>query len=271
MVLVPVHVSDALGAPVTNLNRSNFRISENGVEQKISYFAQEDAPVSIGLLTDASGSMKNKMRKLLQAATAFFKTTNPEDEFFLVEFGDRARLTVPFTKEPSEIFNRMAKLHPQGQTSLLDAIQVGTTHMKKARNAKKALVVLSDGGDNCSRRTVSEIKRTVAESDTTIYAMGIFDREYMIDHPEEEKNGPRLLEELTGHTGGTLHFVEKLDDLPRISDFISRQLRSQYLLGFAPLDAVKDGKYRRLDLAIKSENASILRTEYRRGYIQKDN
>ncbi len=271
MVLVPVHVSDMLGSPVTNLLRSDFRLSEDGVQQKITYFAKEDAPVSVGLLFDSSGSMKNKTRKSLEAATAFFKTANPEDEFFLVEFGDRAKLSVPFTLDSTELFNRIVKMRPQGQTSLLDAIHIALNHMKKARNTRKALVILSDGGDNCSRQTVREIKRMVAESDAIIYAMGIFDREYLIGHPEEEKNGPKLLEDLAQHTGGNLYSIDRLEDLPSITMRISEQLRSQYLLGFAPANNIRNGKYRHLKLDIDNTNAPILRTEYRRGYYSKDN
>ena len=130
------------------MTRDDFRLFEDGVEQRITHFGQDDAPISIGLVFDTSGSMHDKMRKASEAAAAFFKTANAEDEFFLVEFGDRPRLAVPFTVDSREVYRRIAGLRPFGRTSLLDAIHMALAQMKSARNSRKALVIFSDGGAN---------------------------------------------------------------------------------------------------------------------------
>ncbi len=167
----------SLGTPITDLHKEDFKVFEDGVEQPITNFSQEDAPLSIGLLFDISGSMRNKIKKATEAAAAFFKTSNPQDEFFLIEFSDRPKLTVPFTSDPDEVYDRIAHTKPFGRTSLLDAIHMAMGEMKHARNTRKALIIVSDGGDNRSRHTEREIKNAMLESDLQVYAMGIFDPE----------------------------------------------------------------------------------------------
>src|SRR5262249_43986173 len=157
LVLIPVHVTTPLGASVTDLKSEQFRLFEDGIEQKITHFASEDAPISIGMLFDSSGSMRNKMRKSSEAAAAFFRTANAEDEFFLVEFNERPKLLIPFTRDSNEIYNRIVHTKPVGRTSLLDAIHLAMAQMKHARHLRKAIVIFSDGGDNRSRYTEGEI------------------------------------------------------------------------------------------------------------------
>ena len=267
LVLIPAHVTTPLGASVTTLGRESFQLFEDNVEQRITLFAKDDAAVSIGLLFDISGSMRNKMRKSTEAVTELFKTANADDEFFLVEFSDHPKLVVPFTPDSDDIYQRVAHTRPFGRTALLDAIQVGLTEMKRAHNLRKAIVILSDGGDNRSRYTWREIKTAMAESDVQLYAMGIFDREDPKKLSPEERNGPRLLSELAESTGGRLYEVEDINQLPSISARIGRELRNQYLLGYAPVNATRDGKFRhvRLNLSAPPEMPS-LRTFYRRGY-----
>jgi Ca-activated chloride channel homolog len=267
LVLIPVHVTTPLGATVTNLARENFQLFEENTPQTITLFANDDAPMSIGLLFDASGSMKNKKQKVSQAAASFFKTANQEDEFFLVQFNDRAKLVVPFTPDVDELYSRIAGVRPFGRTALLDGIHMGLQHMKKARNLRKALVILSDGGDNWSRHNVREVKNALLESDVQVYAMGIFDPDSASHSAREEREGPILLDNLTGQTGGLLYRVNNIDDLPAISTRISRELRTQYLLGYSPTHPARDGKYRRVQvkLAVPKEMAG-LRAYYRPGY-----
>jgi Ca-activated chloride channel family protein len=267
LVLIPVHVTTPLGATVTNLARENFQLFEENTPQAITLFANDDAPMSIGLLFDASGSMKNKKQKVSQAAASFFKTANQEDEFFLVQFNDRAKLVVPFTPDVDELYSRIAGVRPFGRTALLDGIHMGLQHMKKARNLRKALVILSDGGDNWSRHNVREVKNALLESDVQVYAMGIFDPDSASHSAREEREGPILLDNLTGQTGGLLYRVNNIDDLPAISTRISRELRTQYLLGYSPTHPARDGKYRRVQvkLAVPKEMAG-LRAYYRPGY-----
>jgi len=258
LALIPVHVTTADGTTVTNLARGDFKIFEDGVEQKITSFSKDDAPVSIGLVFDTSGSMTTKMRKSSEAAAAFFKTANADDEFFLVEFNDRPKLTVPFTPDSSLISHRMSRTRPFGRTSLLDAIHLALTQMKNARNLRKALVILSDGGDNRSRFTAHEIKNAMLESDVQLYAMGIFDL--------EEQNGPILLEDLAEQTGGEMFTVNNPEQLQPVSERISRELRNQYLLGYSPTDVERDGKFRRVKVTLNAPELPKLRTYFRHGY-----
>ncbi len=263
LVLVPVHVTNAFGASVTGLERGAFRVFEDRTEQTVSSFFTDDAPVSVGFLFDASGSMRNKMKKSAEAAAAFFRTANAEDEFFLIEFNDRARLTVPFTKQPDEVYEQIAHTHPTGRTTLIDAIHLALTQMKKAIYPRKAIVILSDGGDNWSRHSAREIRAALLEADVQVYAMGIFDAQM---RTAEEKNGPKLLDELTELTGGRHYPVTDLDQLAAISERIGRELRSQYLLGYYSTNAERDGKYRQVTVRLAAPNARDLRTNYRRGY-----
>jgi len=260
---VPVHVTTAVGATVDGLSRDNFRILEDRSEQRISSFGKEDAPVSLGFVFDTSGSMRTKMKKSAEAAAALFRTANPDDEFFLVEFNDRAKLTVPFTRKADDVYQQIARTHPNGRTSLLDALYVALGQMKKARHTRKAIVILSDGGDNWSRHSAREILTALLESDVQVYAMGIFGPDI---RSIEERNGPRLLDELTEITGGRHYPIDDLETLPEISERIGRELRSQYLLGYYPTNESRDGKYRQVVVKLAAPNARDLRTYYRRGY-----
>ncbi len=267
LVLIPVHVTNPLGASVTNLNKDNFHLFEDNVEQTITQFACEDAPLSIGLLFDASGSMRNKMKQSSEAAAAFFRTANPEDEFFLVEFNERPRLAMPFTRDSDEIYKRIVHTRPMGRTSLLDAIHMGLLQMKSAKNLRKAIVIFSDGGDNRSRYTESEIKIAMREGDVQVYAMGIFEPEDTRKRTPEEENGPQLLTELADETGGRHYPVRHLEDLPSVCARIGNELRNQYLIGYAPTSAAQDGKFRQVKVTVSApENMPPLRAHHRLGY-----
>lgn len=269
LVLVPVHVTTPLGATVPDLKKTDFRVFENNVEQAITHFAKDDAPVSIGLLFDASASMRDKLHKSSEAVAAFFKTANPGDEFFLVQFNDRPKLAIPFTFDADELYQQVAHTRTMGRTSLLDAIHLAIQHMKKAANERKALVIVSDGGDNCSRYTVSQIKNALVESEVQLYAMGIFDPEDSPKkRPREEINGPKLLDELADLSGGRHYPVQDMNDLPAISERIGLELRNQYILGYSPSNLERDGKYRAIQLRLNPpEGMPPLRVQYRKGYF----
>jgi Ca-activated chloride channel homolog len=268
LVLIPVHVTTPLGISVTDLSKSNFRVFEDNIEQPVTHFAKDDAPLSIGLVFDASASMRNKLHKSSEAAAAFFKTANREDEFFLIEFNERPHLAIPFTFDSDELYQRIVHTRTAGRTSLLDAIHMAIQQMKKAANTRKAIVIVSDGGDNCSRYSVGQIKGALMESDLQVYAMGIFDLD---DKPKkrapEEVNGPRLLNELAELTGGRHYPINDLDELPRISERIGLELRNQYLLGYSPANMERDGKYRKIKLDIvPPPEMPPLKAQYRQGY-----
>jgi Ca-activated chloride channel homolog len=268
LVTVPARISTIGGTPVTTLQKDNFRLFEDNVEQSIVHFSMDDAPASIGLLFDVSGSMVNKIQKAAEAVGAFFKTANPSDEFFLIKFSDRAKLATPFTPNPDTIYHAVTSSSPFGQTSLLDAIYLATRQMKKAAYANKALVIVSDGGDNWSRHSIREVRTALLESDCQLYAMGIFDWNYLTKHAAEERRGPVLLDELAEQTGGRHFPVEDLNQLPGISAEISRLIRNQYELGYYSSNPARDGKYRRLKLMVKlAEPLERLHADYRRGYF----
>jgi Ca-activated chloride channel homolog len=265
LVLVPVQATSRIGTSITDLTDANFRVFEDGVEQKVTYFAKQDAPLSVGLVFDSSGSMTHKIRKSAEAAAAFFKTANTGDEFFLVEFGERPKLMMPFTPDSDEIYRKIVQSRPFGRTSLIDAIHMALIQMKNARHTRKAIVILSDGGDNRSRLTRREIKSALLESDVQMYAMGIFDRDDPARQTPEEENGPRLLAELAAQTGGRVYPVDNLDDLPSISSTLGNALRNEYLLGYVPSNESRDGKYRQVKVKL-TDGTPNLNVSYRHGY-----
>jgi VWFA-related protein len=264
-VQIPVHVTTPLGASVTNMKPENFRIFEDGVEQKITHFSSEDAPISIGMLFDASGSMRNKIRKSSEAVAAFFKTANADDEFFLIEFNERPKLAVPFTRDSEEVYRKIVHAKPLGRTSLLDAIHLALLQMKTAKHLRKAIVIFSDGGDNRSRYTESEIQAAMREADVQVYAMGIFDPDDVPRKTPEEKNGPKLLDQLAEETGGRHYPVKDLDDLPAVCEKIGAELRYQYMIGYSPSNEDGDGGYRH----VKVQVPDPLRAYYRTGYSNR--
>jgi Ca-activated chloride channel family protein len=265
LALIPVHVTTELGGSVTNLKKENFRIFEDGVEQSISQFASEDAPVSIGLLFDASGSMRNKIRKSADAAAAFFRIANAEDEFFLIEFNEHPKLTVPFTRNSDTIYQHILHTKPLGRTSLLDAIHMALTQMKTAKHLRKAIVIVSDGGDNRSRYTEGEIKSAMREADVQVYAMGIFDPDDQPKRTPEEKNGPKLLGELADETGGRHYPIQNLEELPKVCEQIGNELRNQYVIGYAPSNSDNTG-FRHVKVTVTAPNMPPLHVHHRQGY-----
>ena len=252
LALVNVTVTDPYNRLVTGLETDNFRVFEDNIEQEVVTFSAEDVPISIGVIFDFSGSMSNKVGKAREAALQFFKTANPQDEFFLVSFNERAELTSSFTNSVEDLQSRMMLTAPKGRTALLDAIYLGLSQMRGAHNAKRALLILSDGGDNHSRYNESDIKRLVKEADTQLYAIGIFDPLGYRNRTPEELGGPSLLSEVTEMTGGRVFAVEKLDELPDIASKIGMELRNQYVLGYRPSNKAHDARWRKLKIKLRA-------------------
>jgi len=252
LALVNVTVTDPYNRLVTGLEPDNFRVFEDNIEQEVVNFSAEDVPISIGVIFDYSGSMSNKVGKAREAAVQFFKTANPQDEFFLVSFNERAELTSSFTNSVEDLQSRMMLTAPKGRTALLDAIYLGLSQMRGAHNAKRALLILSDGGDNHSRYNESDIKRLVREADTQLYAIGIFDPLGYRNRSPEELSGPSLLSEVTEMTGGRVFAVEKLDELPDIASKIGMELRNQYVLGYRPSNKAHDARWRKLKIKLRA-------------------
>jgi Ca-activated chloride channel family protein len=267
VVQIPVTVTDPLNRFVTGLEKEHFRLFEDKVEQKLTYFSSEDAPVSVGVVFDTSGSMGSKLQKSRQAVAQLMKTANPEDEFFLVQFNDRPEITVGFTRDSEEIQNRLTFVQSKGRTALLDSIYLAINQMKKASNPRKALCVISDGGDNSSRYTESEIKNLVREADVQIYAIGIFEPVASRGRTAEELAGPGLLNEISEQTGGRSFAVDNLNELPDVAAKIGIELHNQYVLGYAPSNREKDGKYRHVQVKlVQPRGLPPLRAFWRLGY-----
>jgi len=252
LALVNVTVTDPYNRLVTGLDPDNFRVFEDNIEQEVVTFSSEDVPISIGVIFDLSGSMANKIGKAREAAIQFFKTANPQDEFFLVSFNERAELTSAFTNSVEDLQSRMMLTAPKGRTALLDAIYLGLSQMRGARNGKRALLILSDGGDNHSRYNEGDIKRLVKEADTQLYAIGIFDPLGYRNRTPEELNGPSLLSEVTEMTGGRVFAVENLNDLPDIASKIGMELRNQYVLGYRPSNKAHDARWRKIKIKLRA-------------------
>jgi VWFA-related protein len=267
LVLIPVTVTDPLNRFVTGLEQDSFRIYEDKAEQKVVSFGSEDAPLSIGIVFDTSGSMGPKLDKSRQAVTEFFKTANPEDEAFLVVFNDKPELVTPFTHNLEEIQNRLTFTQSKGRTALLDGIYLGLHTMKKAKNPRKALVVISDGGDNSSRYTETEIKNLVKEADVQIYAIGIYEPVQSRGRTPEELAGPGLLTDISEPTGGRHFVVENLNELPDVAAKIGIELRNQYVIGYSPSNQTRDGKYRKVSVKlIQPRGLPPLHAFWRTGY-----
>jgi len=208
-------------------------------------------PISIGVIFDFSGSMSDKIDKARDAAVEFFKTANPQDEFFLVSFNERAELTSAFTNSVDDLQTRLMLTAAKGRTALLDAIYLGLSQMRGAHNAKRALLILSDGGDNHSRYNENDIKRLVREADTQLYAIGLFDPLGIRGRTPEELRGPTLLNEITDLTGGRVFSVEHLSDLPDIATKIGMELRNQYVLGYRPSNHARDARWRKIKVRLR--------------------
>jgi Ca-activated chloride channel family protein len=264
LVLVPVTITDPMNRLVTGLEKENFQLFEGSSAQEIRTFSSEDAPVSLGVIFDSSGSMSSKMDRAKEAVVEFFKTANPQDEFFMITFSDEPETVSEFTNSVDEIQNQLVFAIPKHRTALLDAIYMGVSKMRQAKYAKKALLIISDGGDNHSRYTENEIKSVVKEADVMIYAIGIYDR---YASAMEERLGPQLLSEITELTGGRAFTIDNPNDLADVATKIGVELRNQYVLGYRPTKVVRDGKWRKIKVKLlPPKGLPPLRVYARTGY-----
>jgi Ca-activated chloride channel family protein len=264
LVLVPVTVTDPMNRLVTGLEKDNFQLMEGNTPQEIRTFSSEDAPVSLGVIFDSSGSMSSKMERAKEAVVEFFKTANPQDEFFMITFSDEPDEVTDFTSSVDEIQNKLLFAVPHHRTALLDAIYMGISKMRQAKYAKKALLIISDGGDNHSRYTENEIKSLVKEADVMIYAIGIYDR---YASAIEERLGPELLADITELTGGRAFTIDNPNDLGDVATKIGVELRNQYVLGYHPAKVVRDGKWRKIKVKLlPPKGLPPLRVYARTGY-----
>jgi Ca-activated chloride channel family protein len=264
LVLVPMTVTDPMNRLVTGLERENFAVYDNNSLQIIKSFSTEDAPLTIGIVFDLSGSMSSKFLRARKALTEFLRTSNPQDEFFVVGFNDRPAVIVDYTSDVDDVEARMVMLKPENRTALIDAVYLGIEKLRDAKYDRKALLIISDGGDNRSRYTEGELRKVVRESDVQIYSIGIFDT---YAATTEEQMGPILLTDVCEMTGGRLFKVGDIGDLQDIAERISEELRNQYVIGFRPSDMKLDGNWRKLKVRLlPPPGLPQLTVHFRQGY-----
>jgi VWFA-related protein len=259
-----VSVLGSDGRPVTGLTADNFRVYEDGREEKIKIFQPEDTPGTIGLLIDNSGSMTKKKADVLAAAGAFIDASRPDDEMFVVNFNRRAWLGLPqsmaFTSDGAELRTALAQMRTEGTTALYDAVVLSLNHLKQGSKQRKALVILSDGGDNASQIKLDDALKLAQQSSATIYCIGIYD-------PGQKDRNPGVLRRIAKATGGEAYFPTSLAELHTIWPKIASAIRGQYTLGYLPSNPARDGSFRRVKIVATNKRGKILDVRARQGYI----
>jgi len=264
LVLVPVTITDPQERLVIGLREKNFQVFEGKSRQEIRHFSSEDAPISLGVIFDMSGSMNTKIARAREAVMEFLKAANPQDEFFLIAFADRPEEISDFTTSVEDVQARLLHTFPKGRTALIDAIYLGISKMRQARYRRKALLIISDGGDNHSRYTEGEIKSLVKESDVLIYGVGIYDRYFSTP---EERLGPWLLTDITEITGGRAFTIDNPNVLPAVARAIGIQLRNQYVIGYRPSKSQRNGKWHKIKVKLTAlKGLPPLRIRAKTGY-----
>ena len=248
LVVVNATVTDPQNRFVTGLEQDHFQIWEDRLEQKVEYFSSEDVAASLGIIFDISGSMKDKISTARDAAATFLKTGNPEDEYFLVEFSNRPQLAQDFTSDISRLQNKLIMTPAKGMTAMYDSVYLGLEKVKEGNNPKKALLLITDGEDNRSRYTFSNVKEFVKEQDVQIYAIGIVDD--WNSNLGAGHTGRAMIEELAELTGGTAFFPDSVYELEDICMKIAIELKNQYVIGYKSTNEAKDGKWRKLRMKI---------------------
>ena len=250
LVLVPLTVTDPLNRLVTGLEKENFNIYDNNQGQIIKTFSTEDAPVTIGIVFDLSGSMTSKFARARKALSEFMRTCNPQDEFFVVGFNDRPAVIVDYTSDIDDVEARMVMVKPENRTALIDAVYLGVNKLKDAKYDRKALLIISDGGDNRSRYSEGELRRVVRESDIQIYSIGIFDA---YASTIEEQTGPILLTDICELTGGRLFRISDMGRYGRhLPPASAPSLRNEYVIGYRPSEVKRDGNWRKLKVRLSA-------------------
>ncbi len=264
---MPVLVTDRNERLITGLSKNYFQVFDDKVEQRITQFSTEDAPVSVVLAFDCSGSMGDMLSKSRLAVAEFLKTANPEDEFALVEFNDTARVVSGFGEPPGEMQNRLAFTRAKGRTALLDGVYLAMSEMRNAKYSRKAILLISDGGDNYSRYTEKEVRDRAREADVQIYSIGIMEPVMWQGGMPEAMSGAALLDELSKVTGGRMYEIGDVNQLPGIAAQLSRALRNQYVLGYSP-SVARDGKYHRITVKLLPPGGyPRLRATFRPSYL----
>jgi Ca-activated chloride channel family protein len=264
LVVLNVTVAERGGRFVNDLPQTAFQIFEDGVEQPIRVFRREDAPVAVGLVVDNSGSMLRKLPDVVAAAGEFARSSNPQDQMFVIHFNEHVSPSLPtgqaFVSDPNLLQTAMASIHARGQTALYDAIDAALAHVRQSPLQKKVLIVLSDGGDNASRHRLEDAIATLQQSDVIVYTVGLFD-EY--DH---DRN-PGVLRRLAKVSGGVAFFPKEVSDATAVLQAVSRDIRNQYTIGYAPTNDKHDGTYRQVRVKLAGRHSDRWTARTRTGYV----
>lgn len=264
LVMLDVSVEEREGKFVSGLEARHFKIFEEGQEQQIVYFLSNDVPITIGLVIDNSGSMRGKRVEVIGAAMAFVGASNPNDEMFVVHFNERVRFALnestPFTSDPLQLRNGLLRMIADGQTALHDAVSRAVEHLAKGRHDRKALVVISDGGDNASHSDLQTMLRVVHSSHTAVYTIHIYD-------PSDRDQKPGVLRRLSKTSGGESFFLRELKEVEPICKHVAAQIRNQYLLAYRPSNSKHDGKFRRVRVVVDVPGKRNLEVRTREGYF----
>jgi Ca-activated chloride channel homolog len=248
LVLVNATVTDSLNRYVSGLEANHFQVWEDKVEQKIEYFSAEDVPISVGVIFDVSGSMKDKIATAREAAATFLKSGNPQDEYFLVEFANRPEVASDFTTDITKLQSKLILTPAKGMTAMYDSVYLGLEKLKEGSNPKKALLLITDGEDNRSRYTFQNVKDFVKEQDVQIYGIGIVDE--FNSQLGAGRTGRAMIEELSDLTGGRSFFPDSVYELEDICTKIAVELKNQYVIGYHSTNEAKDGKWRKLRMKV---------------------
>jgi Ca-activated chloride channel family protein len=263
LVELPVRVTDARGIVVSGLNLGDFRVFEDGRPQKLTLFEREDAPVTVGLVVDHSRSMAPKLAEVSAAVSAFAHSSNPQDEMFVVDFNDDVWLQIlggkPFTHNAKDLETAIAAVSARGRTALYDAVAEGLKHLRFGHCEKKALIIVSDGGDNASHQKFSQVLALAQRSGVMIYSIVL--------QGEGQEENPGVLRRLSKSTGGISYFPRSAETIASISALIARDLRDQYTLGFAPEKQSTDASFRKIQVKVSAPGRSNLHVRHRPGYF----
>jgi Ca-activated chloride channel family protein len=247
VITVSVTVSDPYGRFVTGLDKSHFEIFDDKIKQEIKFFNDDDAPITLGIVYDVSGSMESKVSRSLHALRRFVETSHDDDEYFLVGFNQRAQLIRDFTTSGDSVVNSLTLVQTEGRTALYDAAYIGIEKARQGRHTKKALLIISDGQDNNSRYTFSELRDLVREADVQLYAIGIVD---LVRDNDLGAYGESVLEELARSTGGRAFFPSSEEELVDVCTQIALELRHQYSIGYYPTTDIRDGRWHKIKVKV---------------------
>jgi Ca-activated chloride channel family protein len=264
IVVLRATAQDGKNMLVSGLSKQDFQVYEDGVLQPIKYFSHEDIPVTVGLVVDNSGSMMPKRRDVVAAALVFARSSNPQDQLFLVNFNEKVSFglpdNMPFTDQIGQLEVALSRVRANGETALYDAVAVALDHLKKGNRDKKVLIVISDGGDNASKHKLAEIMTRVGQPDVIIYTIGIFD-------DQDPDRNPRVLKQLAKDTGGEAFLPASLNDIAPICERIAHDIRNQYTIAYVPTNRKRDGSYRAIQVKAIAPGRGRLAVRTRTGYF----